>query len=361
MGRMWRPASGVFAVAVPLAICLTVVSGAAQAPAPSTKAPSPKAAGSGGGGKGTVPRTADGRPSLEGVWANNSVTPLERPDAFKDRSTFTDAEMKELQKRAADLFDGRQAGDLLGDRLIQEITKDPALRPFDPNTGNYNSFWVVGRNFDDNRTSLITDPPDGRLPPITEQAQKARRERPRPANPPAGPEDTGLGVRCITYGVPSMLTGYNSYFEIRQSADHVAVLQEMIHDVRIFPLDGRPHLSKNIRLWNGDSRGRWEGDTRVVDTTNYSAGGAIRGATEGLHLIERFTRVSPETLEWSITFDDPATWTKPWTAVMRLKHTTEKVYEYACHEGNEALKGILAGARAEEKKSGTAPATKSQP
>jgi hypothetical protein len=320
---------------------MTVASVGAQAPASSAK---PRAT----SGKWTVPRTVDGQPNLQGVWANNAVTPLERPDAFKGRTTMTDAELEQLKKGAVDLFSGRQAGDLLGDRLIQEILKDPSLRPFDPDTGNYNSFWVVGRDWD-NRTSLITDPADGRVPPLTEQAQKSRRGRQGPSGSPAGPEDLSLGVRCITYGVPSMLAGYNSYFEIRQSAGYVTIMQEMIHDVRIVPLDGRPHVSKDVRLWNGDSRGRWEGETLVVDTTNYSARGAIRGATESLHLIERFTRVSPETIEYSLTFDDPATWTKPWTAMIRLKTTPEKIYEYACHEGNHSIVGILAGAREQEK------------
>ena len=345
MGRPWRPASGAFAVALTIAIGLTVISVGAQAPA-SAKKPAPA------GSTWRAPRTVDGQPDLQGVWANNNVTPLERPEVFKGRTTITDAELEQLKKRAADLFSGRQAGDLLGDRLIQEIVKDPALRPFDPDTGNYNSFWVVGRDWD-NRTSLVSDPPDGRIPPLTDQAQKLRRERPRPSASPAGPEEVGLGVRCLTYGVPSLLAGYNSYFEIRQSAGHVAITQEMIHDVRLIPLDGRPHVAKEIRLWNGDSRGRWEGNTLVVDTTNYSANGATRGATESLHLIERFTRVSPETIEYAITYADPATWTQPWTAVLRLKRTADKIYEYACHEGNESIVGILGGARAQEK--GAAP------
>jgi hypothetical protein len=148
--------------------------------------------------------------------------------------------------------------------------------------------------------------------------------------------------------VPNMLAGYNSYFQIVQGAGYVTIMQEMIHDVRVVPLDGRPHLSKDVRLWNGDSRGRWEGETLVVDTTNFSARGATRGATESLHLTERFTRVSPETIEYAITYDDPATWTRPWTAMFRLKSTGEKVYEYACHEGNHSIVGILGGARAKD-------------
>jgi hypothetical protein len=152
-----------------------------------------------------------------------------------------------LKKRAVDLYRGKQAGDILGDWLIQEILKDPDLRPFDADTGNYDSFWVVDRDWD-NRRSLITDPADGRIPPLTEQAKGSRRERQGPSGPPAGPEDVSLSVRCITYGVPRISAGYNSYFEIRQSAGYVTITQEMIHDVRIIPLDGRPHVGKNIRL-----------------------------------------------------------------------------------------------------------------
>jgi len=339
MAYRWGPASGAVAFMLLIVSCLAVASVGAQAPASSTKSSS--------GATWSVPRTVDGQPNLQGVWANNSITPLERPEVFKGRTTMTDAELEELKKSAADLFSVRQAGDLLGDRLIQEILKDPNLRPFDPDTGNYNSFWVVAREWD-NRTSLIIDPEDGKIPPITEQMRNSRRTRQGAPGTPTGPEDLSLSVRCITYGVPNMLAGYNSYFEIRQSAGYVTIMQEMIHDVRVVPLDGRPHLAKDIRLWNGDSRGRWEGDTLVVDTTNYSARGAIRGATENLHLIERFRRVSPEMIEYSITFDDPATWTKPWTAMLRLKSTTEKIYEYACHEGNHAMVGILAGARTKE-------------
>jgi hypothetical protein len=329
-------AKWMFAVLV-LVTTVVTIPVATQSPAGSTK-------------KGwTAPRTVDGQPDLQGVWAHNAVTPLERPEAFKGRTTMTDAEIADLKRRAADLYSGKQAGDILGDRLIQEITKDPDLTPFDADTGNYNSFWVVDRDWD-NRTSLITDPADGRIPPLTEQAKQRRMSQRRgPAGPPAGPEDLSLSVRCITYGVPRISAGYNSYFEIRQGPGYVAIIQELIHDVRIIPLDGRPHVSKNIRSWNGDSRGHWDGDTLVVDTTNYSPRGAIRGATENLHLIERFKRVSPEVVEYTLTFEDPDTWTRPWTAMIRLKSTPDKLYEYACHEGNESMVGILAGARAQEK------------
>jgi hypothetical protein len=300
----------------------------------------------------TPPRTPIGQPDLEGVWTNNGVTPLQRPEALKDREFLTDAEVANLKLRAAELFESQQAGDLIGDRLFQEIIKDPNLRPFDPDTGNYNSFWLVDRSVD-NRTSLIVDPPNGRMPPRVANATQGRGGRPQGqgAGGPANPEEVNLGERCITYGVPWLVAGYNSYIQIFQTPNHVAILQEMIHDVRIVPLDGRPHINSSVRPWNGDSRGRFEGDTLVVTTTNYSPKTRLQGSSENLKLIERFRRVAPDTLEYRLTFEDPTVWTTPWTMMIPLKQSNEKVYEYACHEGNHSLTGILAGARLLEKES----------
>jgi hypothetical protein len=298
------------------------------------------------------PRTPNGQPDLQGVWTNNGVTPLQRPEAFKDREFLTDAEVDQLKRRASELFERQQAGDLIGDRLVQEIVKDPNLRPFDPDTGNYNSFWLADRSFD-NRTSLIIDPPDGRLPPRVAQRDEGRRtQAPRAASGPANPEDLSLGERCITYGVPWLVSGYNSYIEIFQTPNYVAILQEMIHDVRVVPLDSRPHGNGSVRLWNGDSRGRFEGDTLVVTTTNYSPKTRLQGSSENLRLVERFRRVSADTLEYRLTFEDPTVWTRPWTMMIPLKRSNEKIYEYACHEGNRSLTGILAGARTLEKDTG---------
>jgi hypothetical protein len=297
-----------------------------------------------------VAAPAAAQPDLQGVWANNGVTPLQRPEAFKGREFLTEAEVQRLRQRTAELFQSEQAGDLIGDRLFREIIEDPTLRPFDAATGNYNAFWLAGRTID-NRTSLIVDPPDGRMPP--------RVARPAPARPgppprdgasgPANPEEVALNERCITYGTPWLTAGYNSYIEIFQTPGYVAILQEMIHDVRIIPLDGRPHADPSIRLWNGDSRGHYEGDTLVVTTRNYSPKTRLQGASENLTLIERFRRVSPDTLEYRLTFDDPTVWTRPWTMMIPLKKSEEPIYEYACHEGNHSLTGILAGARTLEK------------
>jgi hypothetical protein len=298
----------------------------------------------------SAPRTPSGQPDLQGVWGNNGVTPLQRPEVLKDREFLSDAEVAQLKLRSAELFESEQAGDLIGDRIFREIVKDPTLRPFDPDTGNYNSFWLVDRSVD-NRTSLITDPPDGRLPPRVPQPNAGRRG-PAPGAGPSNPEDLPLNERCITYGVPWLVAGYNSYIEIFQTPNYVAILQEMIHDVRIIPLDGRPHVDQQLRLWNGDSRGRYEGDTLVVTTTNFSPKTRLQGSSENLKLVERFRRVSPDTLEYRLTFDDPSVWTRPWTMMIPLKKSDGKVYEYACHEGNHSLTGILAGARFLEKEAG---------
>ena len=159
-----------------------------------------------------------------------------------------------------------------------------------------------------------------------------------------------LGVRCITFGVPNTLAGYNSYFQFFQTADHVAILQELIHDVRIIPLGEPASLPDDLRLWHGGSRGWFEGDSLVVETTNYSAGGGAGGrATDGLKVVERFTRTGPGTIEWEITYEDEATWVSPWTMMIRLARTEDPIFEYACHEGNYGLTNILSGARAQER------------
>ena len=301
------------------------------------------------------PRTQDGQPDLQGVWMNNSATPFERPKAFGDKASLTDEELARLQARLAEIREDSQAGDLINDYLIQRVLEDPEFRGFDQQTGNYNSFWMVDRELD-NRTSLVVDPPNGRIPPITPEAQQRRRAAGGGygGSSQDGPENLGLTVRCISYGAPNLMAGYNSYFQILQSPEHVVILQEMIHDARIIPLDGRPHLADGIRQWHGDSRGRWEGDTLVVETSNYSPRGSLRGASENLRVVERFTRVSPEVLEWEITFEDPATWTRPWTAMIALTNSGDAMFEYACHEGNRALPGILAGARLLEKEAAEA-------
>jgi hypothetical protein len=306
----------------------------------------------------TPPRTVDGQPDLQGVWANNNATPLQRPKELAGRALLTEEEVAALKKKANELFDGN--GDAaFGDTIFESVLASvkaaqsgphvKAANEFDAGTGDYSSVWTVSMDWD-NRTSLITNPSDGRLPPMTPEGQQ-RQDASRDAlrGRPAGPADRSLSERCITFGSPRLGAGYNSYYQIVQSAKSVAILVETIHDVRIIPLDGGPHAPSAVQEWLGDSRGHWEGDTLVVDTTNYKPGSFMTASSAKLHVIERFTRVSPETLKYEITIDDPATWTKPWTAMIPLRHSNDAVYEYACHEGNLGLMGILAGARAEER------------
>lgn len=297
----------------------------------------------------SIPRTGDGQPDLQGMWANNSATPLQRPAQFGDKAVLTEEEVAELTQRLSEFRDGDQAGDLLGDNLILKAL-DPTFDPeFDKETGDYNAFWLVDRQFD-NRTSLVVDPPNGRTPPQTAESRARAEARGayRRAHPSDGPEDRGLGDRCLHFEAPRLSAGYNSYFQILQTPDHVAIVQEMGHISRVIPLDGRPHVDENVQLWTGDARARWDGDTLVIETANYSADTRFRGATEGLRLVERFTRVAADVLEHEVTLTDPNTWTQPWTVKLLLEATEDPIFEYACHEGNYAMEGILGGARLEE-------------
>jgi hypothetical protein len=295
----------------------------------------------------TPPRTVDGQPDLQGVWDFSTVTPLERPGQFAGKDVLSDAEAVEFAEQ------------------------DTAKRDHDKNApadivGNYNEFWYDGskRVIGTKRTSLIVDPPDGRMPPLTPDAQKradaiaaARRGVGADEPTPGGwVEDLGPGslrVRCImgfNSGPPMTPAAYNQNVRLVQSPGYVVILNEMIHNARIVPIDGRPH--GGVRQWVGDSRGHWEGDTLVVDTTNFLRETAFNNgrSTKNLHLIERFRRVDADTLVYEFTVDDPGTWTRPWTAQMTMaKRADQLMYEYACHEGNYGLTGILAGARAKEK------------
>ena len=302
----------------------------------------------------TAPRTADGHPDLHGVWANNIATPLERPKELEGRALLTDPEVAALKKKAHELFGGGDSDAAFGDTVYRTVWANvkgttSGFKSVDGETGDYSSVWTVEREWE-NRTSLITDPTDGRIPAMTPEGQKRRAangfEYTRRAD---GPEGRALQERCITYGSPQLTAGYQSYSQIVQTSNAIAFETEMIHDVRIIPLDGRPHLPSSVQLWMGDSRGRWEGDTLVVDTTNYKPASFMGASSEKLHVIERFTRTGPETLQYEITIHDPETWTKPWSLMIPLRHTSDQIYEYACQEGNIGLEGILAGARAEER------------
>jgi hypothetical protein len=282
--------------------------------------------------------------TLDGVWAFSTLTPLERPAEFSDKAAFTPGEAAAFEKRTIerndrDRRDGGSAEADLG--------------------GAYNEFWwergthvatVRGKLM----TALITDPPDGRVPPLTAGALKraADRAADRRLHPADDPENRSLGERCLMFNAgPPMLPGpYNNYVQIFQMDRAVVILNEMIHDARVVPVDGSAHPPAAVRRWQGDSRGRWDGSSLVVDTTNFTDKTNFRGSGERLHLTERFTRVDAKTLLYEFTVDDPETFTRPWSAALPMTKTTDRVFEYACHEGNYALPDILRGARAEDKR-----------
>jgi hypothetical protein len=285
-----------------------------------------------------APRTADGRPSLEGIWTNATVTPLERPQELAGKEFFTEAEAAEFEKQA------RQRND--ADRREANPEADLA-------TG-YNDFWwdrgtkVVSTR----RTSLIVDPPDGRIPPLTPEAQKkaAERAEARRLHPADGPEDRSLNDRCIVRTAPPMLpAGYNNNYQILQSPDYVVILMEMMHDARIIPLTARPHLPGHVRQWMGNPVGHWDGDTLVVETTNFTDRTNFRGSGENLRVVERFTRTDADTLLYQFTVEDPASFTRPWSAEIPMKKAPGPLLEYACHEGNYSMFNILSAARAAER------------
>jgi hypothetical protein len=302
----------------------------------------------------TAPRTAAGRPDLQGVWSNNIATPLERPEELAGREFLTEQEVAALKSKATELFGSGDSDAAFGDQVFVTALKNinganTRFKSTDGQTGDYSSVWLPPRDWE-RRTSLITNPSNGRLPPMTPQAeQKEHAVMAAMRGRPSGPEDRLLQERCLTYGTPQLVAAYQSYRQIIQTATSVVIVTEMIHDARVIPLDGRPHLPANIQAWQGDPRGRWEGDTLVVDSTNFRAGVFRNVSTEKLHVVERFTRTGPDTLQWEVTIDDPGAWTKPWTAMLPLRSSAKKVFEYACHEGNYGLADILAGARREDR------------
>ena len=310
-----------------------------------------RAGAAGAPGSWALARTADGHPDFQGVWANNTVTPLQRPKQWENKTRLTDKEVAELQKFAAQIVDND--GDAqFGDGLILAVLNgidNPTS--YDPGTGNYNQFWLVERDWHDRRTALLVDPADGKLPPLTPEGQtrRAAEIEHRKAHAFEDPEVFPVGERCVNFGIPRVQAGYNSYLQIVQSPGYVTIMSEMAHDARIIPLDGRPHLDTHLRTWNGDPRGHWEGDTLVIETTNFSPKSDFMGSHENLRLTERLTRAGPEILNYEFTVDDPTTWTAPWTAMIPLKLKNELIYEYACHEGNEAIPNMLRGHRFEER------------
>ncbi len=299
----------------------------------------------------TVPRTADGRPDLQGVWANNNATPLERPEILGDRELLTDEELAALQSRAGELFADDSGDAAFGDSVFAAaLAEANTFTSRDTGTGNYNQFWLVERDWD-NRTSLIVDPPTGRLPAMTSAGDAHVKDRSmRRQRHAEWTDDRSLGERCLSFGAPRLGAGYNSYYQIFQTDTHVGMLMEMAHDSRIIPIEERPHIDEGIQLWLGDPRGHWDGDTFVIETTNYAPKSYFMGATENLEVTERFTRISRDVLHYEVTVNDPTTWEEPWTAMIPLRRSPDTIFEYACHEGNLGMEGILSGARALEQR-----------
>ena len=296
-----------------------------------------------------LPRTSWGDPDLQGTFTNKTITPFERPIALAGKEFLTVEEAAELEQV----------------RAAENAARDDEV-PADI-VGNYNTHWfdrgttVVGTR----RTSIIVDSPDGRLPALTPEARK-KAPSPEEVQRLEGArrgrglidtwEDLDLNDRCIlwpTAGPPMLSSAYNNNYQILQTPEYVAIVIEMIHDVRIIPLDGRPHVERGLRQWLGDARGHWEGDTLVVETTNFSDKTVIRAAnnarpTETLRVVERFRRVNADTLEYRFTIEDPKTWTRPWTGEVPWTRISDKLYEYGCHEGNYSMVTMLAGSRTSE-------------
>jgi len=298
----------------------------------------------------TAPRTPDGQPDLQGFWTNTTYTPLERPkDVTKE--FYTREEALAIAKQAASAeSEQTEPG------TIPDVHYDFTQFGLDRNQGG------MALNL---RTSMIVDPPDGRIPPMTAEGQKrtaARAEaRKRMGGATDAVQNQPLSVRCIIMdraGPPMLAGAYNNNYQIAQVPGYVMILVEMIHDVRIIPLDGRPHLPQNVRQWMGNYVGRWEGETLVVETTNFTDKTAFRGSSEHMRLTERFTRVAEDVIRYQFTIDDPATWARPWSAEVPMKKTIGPLFEHACHEGNYGLGNTLAGARAEEKRAAEAAANK---
>jgi hypothetical protein len=298
-----------------------------------------------------APRTPDGQPDLQGFWTNTTYTPLQRPKDVT-KPFYTREEALDNLKRAA-LVEGEQTEP----GTIADVHYDFTQFGLDRNQGG------LALNL---RTSLIFDPADGQLPPMTAEGQKRNAARAAARKRMGGPTDAvrnqSLSVRCILMnraGPPMIPGAYNNNYQIVQSPGYVMILVEMIHEPRIIPLDGRPHLPQHVRTLTGNPVGRWEGETLIVETTNFTDKTAFEGSSENMRLIERFTRTAEDTIVYQFTIDDPATWTRPWSAELPMQKTIGPIFEHACHEGNYGLHNTLAGARAEDKKAAEAAAGKS--
>ncbi len=321
-------------LSVPAAAIALALLAAAQ-PSGQTSTASRKSTGATSARPYTPPRAADGQPDLTGYWTHATYTPLERPAEFAGKEFWTPEEALAYEKQRERQFNSQAADDIHYDNVIWQT------EPY-------------GKGVTSLRTSLITDPKDGRLPPMTPEAQRRAAERAaRRGNPADAIQNRTLAERCITWGndvPPLMPVGYNSNLQIVQGPTAFVVITEMIHSARIIPLDGRPHLSSNLRQIMGDSRGHWDGNTLVVDTTNLTDRTAFRGSSEKLHVTERFTRVADDEIKYEFTVDDPSTWTRPWSALIPMRKMGAPIYEYACSEGNYGIANILRAARVEDER-----------
>jgi hypothetical protein len=285
-------------------------------------------------------RTPDGKPDLQGTWSFATVTPMERPANLAGKEFFTEQEAAAYEKE-----------------VVERNNKDRRDGPAESDVSRaYNDFWWDSgtKVVKTRRTSLVIDPKDGKIPPTVPAARERQQERQAAARGHEfdGPENRPLPERCLILqgaGPPITPTAYNNNVQITQGPGYVALLIEMGHEARIIPTDGRPHLPPDVRLWKGDSRGHWEGDTLVVETTNFSNKNSFRGSSEKMKLIERFRRADADTLIYQFTVEDPDTWARPWTVEIPVTKSQGRLFEYACHEGNYGMAGALAGARAEEK------------
>jgi hypothetical protein len=296
-----------------------------------TPASAPKSAGT---------AASSGGRDLTGIWDTATVTPMERPKDLAGKAYFTPAEAEAYEKELAIENDRDRRGKPGADDVARAYNE---------------AWWDRGTKVVPSlRTSLIVDPADGRIPPLTPAARAAAQKRAAALQaPPNGPEDRGIQERCIVgvnVGPPIIPTVYNNNFQIFQSGNTVVVFSEMIHDYRVIPTDGSKHIPSDIRLWMGDSRGHWEGNTLVVDTTNFNGKTHFRGADENLHVIERFTRVKPDQILYQFHIEDPTAFERPWGGEFTFNKAKGLIYEYACHEGNYGLSGLLSAARAEEQK-----------
>jgi hypothetical protein len=299
------------------------------------KSAAPKSAATKSAAKPTaIPRTADGKPDLQGTWDFAQLTPFERPDALAGKSSFvSDDEAEEFaqetqaKKPNMDRRDGGAAADV--ERA-------------------YNDFWWDFGSRVAKQTSLVVDPPSGRVPPLTEAARKRAEERRGQGQRYDNVEERPLAERCIlgfNSGPPMVPSAYNNNMQLVQTRDFVMIHNEMIHSARVIDLRRQTHVSKDVRPLTGDSIGHWEGDTLVVDTTNFQKEGGFRGASANMHLVERFSLDDQNTLRYNFTVDDAATWTSPWTASIPMARSSEQMFEYACHEANYGLENVLKGGR----------------